>query len=666
MSPSTGQQAQSGCPVLPAPAGWGDHHFADRELDSLRFIGRVLELAEDTRSSLAERCRFLGLVQANLDAFLMVRGGRLHAVQGAGAALGGQLPPYVQLSLVRRDVAELHARTDRVVRCVLEALGEQGVGLRTWAQLHDAQRVTAVASATHLLGSRPDLPEIDEWQGFPFLEPGRLDVFAWVESSGRTRVVRVRLPAGVPRLLPVGGGAHVPIEEAVAAMLAAPTQARLLGWTTCRVTRSAEVVPLDEDEEDLAASVGWAVHARRYGAAVRLELGPHRGRQLRDVITQGVRVHPRDVHLATHPLDLGYVGELGHAAGLTAPPVPQRHPLARDGSVLARMRGGDVLVHHPYDCFETTVLRFLQEAAADPHVEALSAVLYRLAPESGVGEALVAAARRGARVEVLLELRARFDEERNAGWAQKLRAAGATVHFGSATYKAHAKLLLAQRREGSALRGFAHIGTGNYHEGTARCYEDFGLFTARQDVCAHLVEVLADLIAGRTPRTTAALVTAPTGLRAELSRRITAATQHAAGGRRAHLAFKVNALTDRRLAHGLAEAAAAGVQVDLLVRSTCILRPDERRNIRVRSIVGDVLQHSRLFAFRTDDDDEDIFLGSADLMPRNLDGRVELLVRVDQEDCRRQLRAELDRCWGERDDAWDLTTDGRWTRSSRP
>lgn len=652
-------------PMQVAPPRWDNDHLANRELESLQFIGRVLELAEDDHTSLGDRCRFLVLVQANLDAFLMVRGGLLHALQETGAVSRGQLPPSIQLALVRRDVALLHGRLNQAARSVLGRLADRGVAVRSWAQLDSSQQVTAMAAARRLLGPALQALPVDEWQGFPFLASGQLDVLARVESGGRTRVVRLPLPPGAPRLLPVGGGAYVPLEQTAAALLASPKGARLLGWTTCRVTRSAEVTSPDEDEQDVAAAVGWTVHARRYGAAVRLELGPHEGQPLQDVIRQGVRVHPHDVHVAAHPLDMGYFEELRHAARLTAPVRPQRDPLAQDVSVLSRMRDGDLLVQHPYDCFEATVLRFLREAATDPCVESLHAVLYRLAPESAIGDALVAAAQRGARVEVLLELRARFDEEHNAIWAQKLRTAGATVHSGPAPYKTHAKLLLVQRREGSGLRGYAHVGTGNYHEGTARSYEDFGLLTARPEICTHLLGVLADLSSGHTPRTAPGLVTAPRGLRAELTRRIVEATKNAAAGHTAYLAFKVNALTNRQLAYSLTEAAAAGVHVDLLVRSTCVLRPDQRGRIRVRSIVGNTLQHSRLFAFRTGDEEE-IFLGSADLMPRNLDGRVEVLVRIDQEPWRRQLRAELDQYWGLRPDAWDLSPDGRWTRNGCP
>ena len=359
----------------------------------------------------------------------------------------------MQLALVRRDVALLHQRLSRAARSVLGALAGQGVTVRNWAQLNSSQHVTALAEARRLLGPALQALPVDEWQGFPFLASGQLDVLAWVESGGRTRVVRLPLPRGAPRLLPVCGGAHVPLEQTVAALLATPKGARLLGWTTCRVTRSAEVSSVDEDEEDMAAAVGWAVHARRYGAVVRLELGPHEGRHLHDVIRQGVRVHPHDVHVAAHPLDIRYFEELRHAARPTAPVRPQRDPLAQDVSVLSRMRDGDLLIQHPYDCFEATVLRFLREAATDPRVESLHAVLYRLAPESAIGDALVAAAQRGVRVEVLLELRARFDEEHNAKWAQKLRTAGAIVHSGPATFKTHAKLLLAQRREGRRCVG---------------------------------------------------------------------------------------------------------------------------------------------------------------------------------------------------------------------
>lgn len=620
----------------------GPEQLADREVEALRFAGRVLELAEDVTTPLADRCRFLTLVQGNVDAFFAVRAGALHASGARG-----------QLAAVRHELGDLHARVEKAVGQVLVELSAYGVRLAGWASLTAEQR----ARAAEAVGKDAELAApapIDAWQGFPVLESERLHLVGELDGQ----LWQLAVPLGGPRLLDVGGGVHVLREEALG-----PVVAPQVRWSSCRLVRSAEVsaTPEQDGDPELDDLVAWAVHARRYGVPVLLQVSRSMGRLGAARVAHYLGAAPADVRASRHPLDVGYLTQLCERARLPVTRGGQSQTLPVERSVLDRVRVGDVLVHHPEDDFSGSVLRLLSEAAADERVEAVDASLYRLAPGSAVVRALADASRRGARVRVVIEPRARFDETHNVQCAEQLRAAGVEVSFGLTRWKAHAKLVVVRRRDEDGARLYAHIGTGNYHEGTASSYEDLGLLTARADLSGDVAAVLEALLSGRVPPPTRRLLVAPRDLREQVHARIDEVTEAARGGHAAGLQIKVNALTDRDVAARLASAAQAGAQVDLLVRGACVLRPAP--GLRVRSITGSVLQHSRIYRFWSPTR-EDVLLGSADLMARNLDTRIEVLAPVLDPALRDRLTAMLGAYWAPRPDAWDLDPYGGWHRTT--
>ncbi len=640
--------------------------YLNRELSLLAFQQRVLDEARDERNPLLERVKFLAIVASNLDEFAMVRMGGLIMQKRAGIvdhSLDGLLPAE-QLVLIRRDAVRLMQDAGALWRDRLRpALAEAGIHVLDYAELTPKQQ-------RHVDGRfRADIYPVltpqafDPGHPFPHISNLSLNLAVMVRlPAGEERFARVKVPAALPRLLPIkrsSGGERrngtVPfhhwfvwLEQVLAVHLQDLFPGvEVLHAAPFRVTRNADFEIQELEASDLLATMTENVRERRFGTVVRLELDAAMHEQSRAVLVENLGIQANDVYTVAGPLGLGGLMQLCDVDryDLKDPPlVPAPPPgLAQEEpepDLFAAMRQGDILLHHPYVSFDP-VVEFLKTAARDPDVLAIKQTLYRVGPSSQVVKHLLEARREHRKqVTVLVELKARFDEESNIGWAKMLEREGVHVIYGMVGLKTHAKLLLVVRREEGGLRRYLHLGTGNYNQATARVYEDLGLLTCDEDLGNDASDLFNFLTGYSRQDSFRRLLVAPLNLRRELTVRIDREIGHARAGGRAHLVFKANALVDRQVIEKLYEASAAGVRVDLLVRGICSLRPgvpDLSDNIRVRSVVGRFLEHSRVYWFANGGDDE-VLLGSADLMTRNLDRRIEVLVPVRDPALRRHLR----------------------------
>jgi len=472
---------------------------------------------------------------------------------------------------------------------------------------------------------------------------------------------------------PGGGATFLPLEDLIAAHLPQLFPGlEVLSHHLFRVTRNADLEVEEDRDEDLLQALERELARRRFGPAVRLEVTETMDPQILEVLLSEMEMRPTDVMQVPGLLDLSSLWalyDLDRPELKDEPFVPTTHPRLSEGetpkSVFATLREGDVLVHHPYHSFATSVQRFIEQAAADPDVLAIKQTLYRTSGDSPIVTALIEAAEAGKQVVVLVEIKARFDEEANITWARSLERAGCHVVYGLVGLKTHCKTALVVRREHGVLRRYCHIGTGNYNPKTARIYEDLGILTADSRVGADLTDLFNTLTGYSRQTNYRTLMVAPHGIRSGLIEKIRREARHAADGRPATIRFKVNSLVDERIIDALYEASSAGVSVELLVRGICALRPGVpgmSENIRVRSIVGRFLEHSRVMNFCNNGDGE-WWLGSADLMHRNLDRRVEVLLRVYDETARRELDAMFDATMAPDVRCWELGGDGAWVRT---
>jgi polyphosphate kinase len=655
--------------------------YFNRELSWLDFNQRVLELAEDPETPLLERLRFCGIYASNLDEFFMVRVAGLFDQLDAGIDARGPdgLAPREQIDLIQQRVLELD---DRLSRCfcreVRPALEEEGIRI---VSLEDA--------------SAAERREIDarfEQQVFPALTPlviglGRpfpyisnlslsLGVLLRDPESDAEIIARVKVPKELlGRFLRVGEGgtSFVPLEEAIAANLDALFPGtEVIDHGYFRVTRDADFTVSDE-ADDLLQAVQDELRRRRFGEVVRLEIASGMNPKLREQLVGALRLEDREVYDIDGLLDLAdleAIAELpGHAELRFAPWTPVTQPRLQGEDeepvdMFAEIRQRDVLVHHPYDSFSTSVERFVSQAVADPDVLAIKQTVYRTSDDSPLVPSLIRASERGKQAVCMVELKARFDEEANIHWAKSLEEAGVHVVYGIPGLKTHVKAILVARREGEQVREYVHIGTGNYNPKTARLYTDLGLFTADPDVGADVAEMFNFLTGYGRPAEYRKVLVSPTTMRERIVDEIerTAAAHEA--GEEARIALKMNALVDARCIQALYEASRAGVRIDLNVRGVCCLRPGVEgvsENIHVSSIVGRFLEHSRIYAFRRGEETR-VLMGSADLMPRNLDSRVELMTAVEDAALKAELLDVLERCLADNTGSWDLGPDGRWTR----
>ncbi|MEU6022196.1 RNA degradosome polyphosphate kinase [Micromonospora sp. NPDC047134] len=661
-----------------------EDRFLNRELSWLDFNARVLALAEDRRTPLLERAKFLAIFASNLDEFYMVRVAGLKRRLTAGLPVrgGDGLPLRTQLELVAAKAATLVARHAAcLIDDVLPALAAEDIRVLGWSDLGNRER-----DRLHSYFRQQIFPvltplAVDPAHPFPYISGRSLNLAVSVRDpdGGPELFARVKVPNNVPRFVRVDrdqpGVRVLPVEDLIAVHLGQLFSGmQVVECHLFRVTRNAEVEVDEDRDEDLLQALERELARRRFGPPVRLEVADSISDHMLELLIRELDMDRQDVLRVRGLLDLSALWQLYGEADrpdLKDPPfVPATHPRLAEGevprSVFATLRDGDVLVHHPYHSFATSVQRFIEQAAADPNVLAIKQTLYRTSGDSPIVDALVEAAAAGKQVVVLVELKARFDEVANIGWARTLERAGCHVVYGLVGLKTHCKTALVVRQEGDQIRRYCHIGTGNYHPKTARLYEDFGMLTADPDIGADLTD-LFNVLTGYSRQTAyRRLLVAPQGVRRGLIERIEREIAQVRLGRPALVQFKVNALVDEAITDALYRASQAGVHVDLIIRGMCTLRPGVpglSDNIRVRSILGRFLEHSRIFRFGNDGDAE-FWIGSADLMHRNLDRRVEALVQVSDPVARAELDHVLQAAMSPEVEAFELTADGSWIRRS--
>jgi polyphosphate kinase len=660
--------------------------FLNRELSYLEFNARVLALAADAALPLLERVRFLAIFAQNLDQFFQVRVAGLQEAQWSGVAVPTPdgLSPTESLRSIRARVLELgRVRDDLWRKELLPTLAEQRIRVTSYAALGAGER----AQLARLFELRifPVLTplSVDPAHPFPYISTLSLNLAVLLRepSGGAPRFARVKVPPLLPRFLALADGERfVPIEELIAAHLDALFPGMvILAHCPFRVTRDADLdIDLSRDDgEDLLLAIESGLRRRhRTNAACRLEVDPSIPDEVLELLLRELGLDAEDVYVSDGLIDLSALWSL-HA--LERPElkdevwIPQTPPrlaqAARDkrpGEIFEVLREGDVLVHHPYDSFQTSVQAFLSQAAADPAVLAIKHTLYRTSGgENPVVHTLIRAAEDGKQVVALIELRARFDEEANIEWARALEEAGVHVVYGIVGLKTHAKIALVVRQEPDAVRRYFHVGTGNYNPRTATIYEDVGLLSTDDALGADLAELFNYLTGSSRQSSYRRLLVAPGSLRAGLL----AAIRREAEAPDGEIVIKVNNLSDPEIIDALYAASRAGARVDLVVRSVCCLRPGVpglSENIRVRSILGRFLEHSRIFRFGSEARGRRHYIGSADLMPRNLDQRVELLAPVDDPPLCDRLDEILATNLADDRDAWVLGPDAVWTRQTGP
>jgi polyphosphate kinase len=651
--------------------------YLDREESWLRFNQRVLELAEDGSVPLLERVRFLAIFAKNLDEFFMVR------VAGRVRRMATGLPVESASGLLPREILENTLNTARELsarhaRCfaesVLPALSSEGIEILRWKELTSGEQ-----SAMQKLFRERIYPVltplvVDPAHPFPYISGLSLSLAVMIADprTGATIFARVKVPPLLPRFLTVAPNRLVPLEDVIAAHL----DELFVGLDVIeehafRVTRTRDL-EIDEDvTENLMQSLERELMRRRFEPAVRLEVEESISSDVLDKLVTELGIDIRAVYRVPGPLDLSGLTAI---ADLDMPHlkypafVPSETALPRDISIFATLAERDVLVHHPYDSFSASVERLVVSAAADPRVLAIKHTLYRTSGDSEIVDALIDAAEAGKQVVVVVELKARFDERANIAWARKLEEAGCHVVYGFVGLKTHCKMALVVREESDGtLRRFCHIGTGNYHPTTARLYEDFGLLTADRTVGEDITDLFNHLTGYSRKTDYRRLLVAPARLRSGLVEQIDAQTERMRDGQPARIQMKCNSIIDEVIIDSLYRASRAGVPIDLWVRGICAVRPGVAglsETIRVRSVLGRFLEHSRVYAFGTGEEgtDGDVWLGSADLMHRNLDRRVELLIRVTDPAHRSELRRLINLAMDSGTASWWLGPDGTWTR----
>ena len=653
--------------------------YFNREVSWLDFNDRVLQLVEDATVPLLERVKFCAIYTSNLDEFFMVRVAGLHDQLEAGIDARG--PDGVSageaVDTIKARVGELGRRQ---IRCLenelVPGLGEAGIRIASIDDVSDHERRELDARFRRQIFPVLTPLAVGLGRPFPYISNLSLSLAVLVRDpvSGHETFARVKVPKEMlPRFVPVGEGlTFVPMEQVIAANLDALFPGmEILDYDYFKVTRDADFTVSDE-ADDLLQAVEHELRRRRFGEIVRVEIGSSMNAGLRDQLVEGLGVKAHEVFHVEGLLDLGDLWQIVNLPGFKGLRDPQWTPVTQprlqgdDGrvDVFAAMRAGDLLVHHPYDSFATSVERFVAQAVADPDVLAIKQTVYRTSDDSPLVPALIRASERGKQAVCLVELKARFDERANITWAKALEEAGVHVTYGIPSLKTHAKAILVVRREGDGVRHYVHIGTGNYHPKTARLYTDFGLFTTDEEIGADVADLFNFLTGYGRPRGYRKVLVAPAHLRdgilAQIESTIERHREHGDG----RIALKMNSLVDQQCIEALYRASQAGVPVDLNVRGICCLRPDVEgvsENIRVTSVVGRFLEHSRIYGFQRGED-WSVFIGSADLMPRNLDKRVELVTPVEDPALRADLLDTLERCLVDNTNAWDLNEDGTWTR----
>jgi polyphosphate kinase len=658
--------------------GDGPVRFLNRELSWLQFDERVLALAEDRALPLLERAKFLAIFATNLDEFFQVRVAGLQEQVVAGVTGSGAdgMDPAAQLAAIAEVVGDLTRRhAQAFVDDVAPALASRGVRLSNLGDLDTEDRAWLDAVFDTQVFPVLTPLAVDPAHPFPYISNLSMNLAVVVTDPdhGAPRFARVKIPSTLPRFVVLPDGErYVPIEQVIAANLGRLFPGLdVVDHHVFRVTRNADLIVEEDEADDLLAAIEYELTRRRFGRVVRLEVEPTITDEVLDLLVRELHITAAEVHRLPGPLDLSGLWAL---YDLDLPDLrdgafhPTTQPrLATPGSeepldLFATLREGDVLVHHPYDSFVTSTLAFIEQAARDPDVLAIKQTLYRTSgPDSPIVRALLTAAEEGKQVVALVELKARFDEEANIEWARVLEEAGVHVAYGVVGYKTHTKICLVVRREGEVIRRYAHVGTGNYNERTARHYEDLGLLTADDAVGADLTD-LFNLLTGYSRQSSyRQLLVAPFTLLPRLCELI----EREAAAEDGRILAKMNSLVDPDIIEALYAASGSGTPVDLVVRGICALRPGVpglSETIRVRSIVGRNLEHSRIFRFGSVARGYDYLIGSADWMSRNLRRRVEAVVPVTDPALQARLEEVLQANLADDVLAWELGPDAVWTK----
>ena len=665
----------------PASAATGDpSRFLNRDLEWLEFNRRVLDMAADDSVPLLERVRFLSIFSNNLDEFFMKRVGALRQQieEGTASPVPDALTPEQQMQAIRERVQQLgRAQAEALRASILPALREKGVDLLRWEELSHAERTEARAWFHRNVFPILTPLAVDPGHRFPFISNMSVSLGVMLRRPGESEQLfaRVKVPEIPSRLYQVPGTRRfTPLQEIIEHNLDELFPGmEILKVLPFRVTRNAEIEPDQDDADDLLEAIQRQLRERRFARVVRLEIAEGSNPRILRFLTEELQIDPEDIYETTGLIDYGGLNQI---ADLDAPELhfskwsalAPRGLEDEESDIFAAIRQGDLLVHHPYESFHSSVERFIEQAANDPKVLCIKQSLYRTSGDSPFVSSLIRAAEAGKQVAVLVELRARFDEARNILWARKLEDAGVHVAYGVVGLKTHTKTALVVRQEQGGIRCYGHIGTGNYNSKTARLYEDFGLLTCDPEITDDLTGLFNYMTGRSRQREYKRLLVAPVAMKKRFLELIEREIALSRPGKPGRIVAKMNQLEDRGVMDALYRASQAGVQVDLVVRGFCCLRPGVpglSENIRVRSILGRFLEHSRIFWFQGGADDPldgEFLIGSADWMYRNLQTRVEAATPIRRPEHRARLWEVLQMCLEERRQAWQMQPDGSYTK----
>ena len=650
--------------------------FLNRELSQLDLIRRVLELAADPGEPLLERVKFCGIVSSILDEFFMVRvaGLQEQVISGASVRTSDGRTPQQTLVEIRRSAVELTAEQTRLWRDTLgPALAVEGILVGTVDDATDAERAELARVFARQIFPVLTPLAVGPGQPFPYISGLSLSLGLQVRDpeAGEERFARVKVPEGLDRFVSIGTrGLLIPLEQVIAHFLDELfPEMEVVERVAFRLTRDGDT-EISDDADDLLEAVETEVRRRRFGSVVRLEVSSFVSREMMGRLEERLGVANDQVYPVRGMLDLADVSQLH---GLDRPdlkyepwlPFTQRRLAQQnDDELFQEIAKRDIVVQHPYDAFSTSVEAFVRAAARDPHVVTLKTTVYRTSQDSAIAPALIKASENGKQAVCVVELKARFDEQRNIEWARALEQAGVHVVYGFPDMKIHAKTTLVVRREGDELRRYVHVGTGNYHATTARTYEDIGVFTSDPEIAADIADLFNFVTGFGRPQRFRKLLVAPFNLRKRLVELIREVAEAAEAGKPARIRLKCNSLTHVEVIDELYKASQAGAEIDIIIRANCTLLPRVpglSESIRVRSVLGRFLEHSRLYCFEAGDE-RTYLLGSADLMPRNLDHRIEVVMPIEDTHVRNELEAILKALLADNSQAWELAPDGAWHR----
>lgn len=652
----------------------------DRELSWLAFNERVLELAENKSNPLLERCRFLAIFSSNLDDFYMIRVASVKRKLESGVTKKNTAgySPFELLAEISKKTQELIARQTKLFHQeLMPQLKQNGIEIVDWDKLTQ----TEIEYINKIFTKRifPVLTPlaVDPSHPFPYISGLSLNLAVLVKQpdTNEELFARVKVPASLPRFIETAefvGSRFIPLEKVIIANLDQLFPGmQIEDYYTFRITRNADLELEEEESENLLESMEQELLRRKFGPPVRLEVASEIDSELLTRLKEELSIRDEDISHYKEPLDLTGLNKI---ADLDRPELkfaPFRNQIVQElrevdlesnDEYFAAIRRNEILLHHPYDSFNSSVVRFLEAAATDPHVLAIKQTLYRTSGDSPIVNALIEAAEAGKQVLAVIEIRARFDEQANVRWARKLEDVGVHVVYGLVGFKTHAKLSLIVREEGDSVRRYSHVGTGNYNPKTARIYEDLGILSA-DDALGEDLNKLFNQLSGFAPQYSYnRLLVAPRSIRPGLLEKIDREIKNKQSGKHAFIRLKLNSLLDEEFVEALYKASSAGVEVDLVIRGICALVPGITgisENIRVRSVLGRFLEHSRIFHFANGGDDE-IYIGSADLMDRNLNRRVESLVKIRRDEHKKSLMKIFDQYTASTTAAWHLLPTGKW------